>query len=136
MIGSERDRPWVPGMRVCSENAGIAIAMSSAADTAAESAGRRSTRSSTKLQTRPPCPASLRRRCRNGIRPLSTRSPSFDSSAGSTVSEPTIAIATTITVPVAKELNVLSPVKYMPAIAAMTVNPETSTARPDVAAAA
>jgi hypothetical protein len=37
---------------------------------------------------------------------------------------------------VANDSNVLSPVKYMPAIAAMTVNPETSTERPDVAAAA
>jgi hypothetical protein len=56
--------------------------------------------------------------------------------AGRTVSEPTIATPTTRIVPVASEANPLSPVKYMPAMAAMTVKPEISTARPDVAAAA
>ena len=39
-----------------------------------------------------------RRRCTNGIRPFSTRSPSFESTAGRTVSEPSIATATTIIV--------------------------------------
>ena len=72
----------------------------------------------------------------NGMRPLSTRSPSFESRAGRTVSEPIIATPTTRIVPVAIEAKPLSPVKYMPAMAAMTVKPETSTARPDVAAAA
>ena len=36
----------------------------------------------------------------------------------------------------AKEMNVLSPEKNMPAIAMITVMPEISTARPEVAAAA
>ena len=58
------------------------------------------------------------------------------STAGSTVSEPSIATATTRIVPVANEANVASPAKYMPAIATITVRPEMSTARPDVAAAA
>ena len=39
-------------------------------------------------------------------------------------------------VPVAHEVNVGAPAKYMPAMAVMTVMPETSTARPEVAAAA
>ena len=75
-------------------------------------------------------------RRRPGMRPLSARSPSTDSSAGSTVSEPSIATATTTIVPVANDVNVAAPARYMPAIAAITVTPETSTARPEVAAAA
>ena len=72
----------------------------------------------------------------NGTRPLFTRSPSFDRIAGSTVSDPNIAIDTTRIVPVANEANVAAPPRYMPAIALITVTPETSTARPHVAAAA
>ena len=70
------------------------------------------------------------------MRPFSVRSPSTESTAGSTVSDPSIATATTTIVPVAKDVNVAAPAKYIPAIAIMTVTPETSTARPDVAAAA
>jgi hypothetical protein len=67
---------------------------------------------------------------------LSTRSPSFDSTAGSTVSEPSTEIATTMIVPVANDMKVALPVMYMPAMAIITVPPETSTARPEVDAAA
>ena len=81
-------------------------------------------------------PLSCRSRCTNGIAPFSTRSPSFESSAGRTVSEPSTAIATTIIVPIANDMNVLSPVKNRPATATITVRPEMSTERPDVAAAA
>ena len=81
-------------------------------------------------------PASRRLRCTNGTRPLSTWSPSLESTAGSTVSEPSIATATTIIAPTEKDMNVLSPERNMPAIAISTVMPETSTARPEVAAAA
>ena len=70
------------------------------------------------------------------MRPFSVRSPSTESTAGSTVSDPSIATATTTIVPVANDVNVAAPAKYIPAIAIMTVTPETSTARPDVAAAA
>ena len=62
------------------------------------------------------------------MRPFSTRSPSFESTAGSTVSEPSMATATTIIVPTEKDMNVLSPERNMPAIAIRTVMPETSTA--------
>ena len=70
------------------------------------------------------------------MRPFSTRSPSQDSIAGSTVSDANIAIATTRIVPSANEMNALSPLMNMPAIATITVTPEISTARPEVAAAA
>ena len=56
--------------------------------------------------------------------------------AGSTVSEPIIATATTSIVPTENDMNVLSPERNMPAIAIITVMPEMSTARPEVAAAA
>ena len=70
------------------------------------------------------------------MRPFSTRSPSLPSSAGRTVSEPIIATATTIIVPIEKDMNTLSPERNMPAMAMRTVMPEISTARPEVAAAA
>ena len=70
------------------------------------------------------------------MRPFSTLSPSRPSSAGSTVSEPTIATNTTIIVATENDMNVLSPDRNMPAIAAITVMPEIRTLRPDVAAAA
>ena len=68
--------------------------------------------------------------------PFSTRSPSFDSSAGSTVSEPSMAMPTTIMVAMPKPRYDLSPENIIPAIAMITVKPEISTERPDVAAAA
>lgn len=61
--------------------------------------------------------------------------PSSDSSAGSTVTEPTMATATTIREASPIASNVASPVNSMPAIATHTVTPETITARPLVAAA-
>ena len=72
----------------------------------------------------------------NGMRPFSIRSPSRESSAGRTVSEPSIAAATTSIVAIPNERYVLSPEKSIPAIAIITVTPEMSTERPDVAAAA
>jgi hypothetical protein len=68
-----------------------------------------------------------RRRPMNGTRPSITLSPSRESSAGSTVTEPSTATATTMMVPVAIDPKVLSPARYMPAIAAMTVRPDTIT---------
>ena len=69
------------------------------------------------------------------MRPFSTRSPSQDSIAGRTVSDAIIAIAITRIVPTANAIKVLSPLISMPAIATITVRPEISTARPEVAAA-
>ena len=68
--------------------------------------------------------------------PFSILSPSRDISAGSTVSEPIIATPTTIIVAMPNERYVLSPENSIPAIATITVAPEISTERPDVAAAA
>ena len=70
------------------------------------------------------------------MRPFSILSPSFDSRAGRTVSEPIIATATTTIVPVANDVKSSSPPRYIPPIANITVQPEISTARPEVAAAA
>ncbi len=70
------------------------------------------------------------------MRPFSMRSPSTDRIAGSTVSEPIMATKTTSIAPMAKDMNVLSPEKNIPAMAIMTVKPEIRTARPEVAAAA
>ena len=70
-----------------------------------------------------------------GTRPHSTLSPSLDSMAGSTVTEPSTATATTRIVPTAKPVNTMLPAKNMPAMAIITVRPEMTTAWPDVAAA-
>ena len=70
-----------------------------------------------------------------GMRPFSTLSPSLDSTAGRTVTLPSIATATTSIVPTAKLVNTALPARNMPAIAIRTVRPETRTALPDVAAA-
>ena len=70
------------------------------------------------------------------MRPRSTRSPSFDRSAGSTVSDATSETPTTRIAPIAIAANVVSPAMNMPAIAIITVRPEIRTARPEVAAAA
>ena len=120
---------------VLSVKAGAARARRIAVAATTETTGRRRTRSRIAPQTRS-SPSLRRSRCTNGTRPFSTRSPSFESSAGSTVSEPIIATATTIIVPIENDMNVLSPEKNMPAIAIMTVMPEIRTARPEVAAAA
>ncbi len=79
-----------------------------------------------------------RRLATHGTRPFSVQPfwPSQESIAGSTVSEPITATATTRIVPMPKETNTALPARNMPAIAAMTVKPEISTARPEVAAAA
>ena len=53
-------------------------------------------------QKRLPSPVSRRSRWRNGIFPFSTLSPSRESTAGSTVSEPIMATPTTIIVPIAE----------------------------------
>ena len=100
----------------------------------ADSAGRRSTRSTIAPQIRP-SPSSRRRRPTSGTRPRSTLSPSRESRAGSTVSEPSTATATTRIVASASDAKVESPVRNIPAIATITVSPEMSTERPEVAAA-
>ena len=111
----------MPDCAVCRWSTGTAIASSTAADPAAAITGWRSAGVSSFDHTRF-SPLGRRSRPRNGMRPFSTRSPSFDRSAGSTVSEPSIAIATTMIVPTPNERKVRSPEKNSPAIAAMTVS--------------
>ena len=115
-------------------SAGTARTISSPPASTIDQPGRRMTRPVTAVQKRDR-PAG-RRRPISGTRPFSTRSPSQDSIAGSTVSEANMAIATTTIAPSANEMNALSPLMNMPAIATITVMPEISTARPEVAAAA
>ena len=55
--------------------------------------------------------------------------------AGRKVIEPSIATATTSIVPMPKPTKIGLPANSSPAIAVITVTPEMSTARPDVAAA-
>ncbi len=76
-----------------------------------------------------------RRRAITGTRPFSILSPNLDITAGSTVTEPRTATATTSIVSMASEVNTAFPARNIPAIAIMTVSPDMSTARPDVAAA-
>ena len=120
---------------VFSRIAGSAIAISKAAAKPPQRSGRRRTRPTTALQKRlsPTRWSGLRR---PGTFPLFTRSPSFESTAGRTVSEPSTDTATTRIVPAAKLLKVASPLMNMADIATITVTPEIRTERPDVAAAA
>jgi hypothetical protein len=115
---------------------GLARKSSTATEPTVATAGLRSTRSRIAPQTRDSRVARSSGRARKGTRPLFTLSASFESTAGSTVSEPTTAIATTVIVPAANEVKVAAPARNIPAIAIATVTPETSTARPEVAAAA
>ena len=125
-----------PLSAVCRCNAGNARTRSNAVDATVAITGWRRTGLRIAPQKRLPSPLSRRSRCRNGILPFSILSPSLERIAGSTVSEPIIATATTIIVPIANDMNVLSPESNMPAIAMITVKPEIRTARPEVAAAA
>ncbi len=128
-------RDSIPGTAIFRLSTGIASTSSSTVAAPAAIAGCRSTGFRIAFHSRDSRLARSTGERRNGIRPLLTRSPSFESTAGSTVSEPITAIATTRIVPEAKDSNVLAPARYIPAIAIATVTPETSTARPEVAAA-
>ena len=59
--------------------------------------------------------------------------PASASTAGTTVTEPIIATATTMIAPTPSAVKVRPPAKNMPAMATMTVKPDTRMARPDVA---
>jgi hypothetical protein len=125
------EKSWMPGEAVCMANAGTASTTSTPAASAADTPGRRITTDSTAFQNRP----LDSRRYSPGTLPTSTRSPSLDSSAGSTVSEPSTATATTRMVAMAKLSKTVLPVRNMPAMAMMTVSPEMRMDRPEVAAA-
>lgn len=139
-IGSESPNSWSRvRFWVFMPSAGAVTASSAPIATTTDTAGRARTTRSTACQNRlpsgAPVPARRLPRFRNGSRPFSTRSPSSESSAGSTVTEPTMATATTISEARPIAWNSASPVNSMPAIATQTVTPETMMARPLVAAA-
>ena len=138
MTWRSRGRPSTPGLTVFIENAGMESATSRPPARIAESSGRFRTRSRIAPQTRDSPLVLWRRLATHGTRPFSVQPfwPSQESIAGSTVSEPITATATTRIVPMPNETNTALPARNMPAMAAMTVKPEISTARPEVAAAA
>ena len=96
--------------------------------------GCRSTGPST-LRLMPPWPIRRFSRHSSGTRGRSTQRPSLARSAGSTVIEPSTAIATTRIEPTARLLNVTSVIRNRPAIAAITAPPETRMEWPEVCAA-
>ena len=108
-----------------------AVALEPAAGTSAARAGARATRAAAGRGGEP----GGRPRRVTATMPRSTRSPSLPSSAGSTVSEPTIAANTTSIAPIPIDVKIFEPASSIPAIAISTVPPEMSTAWPDVAAA-
>ena len=112
----------MPGSAVCSCSAGAAIASSSPPASTTETSGRRSTRSTIAPQIRP-SPSSRRRRWTNGTRSRSTLSPSLESSAGSTVSDPSIGDGDHDHRGHPEGARSPSPAKSMPAMATITVAP-------------
>ena len=115
--------------------AGIARATITAVASPADSQGRRRTRSMI-LDQIPMRATRALIRVRPGMWLRPRRCPTRESTAGSTVSDPSIATATTRIEPVANEVKTEESARYMPAMAVMTVRPDTSTACPEVAAAA
>ena len=112
MTSMERGRPSMPESAVWIWNTGIASTTSTAPAASAETAAASGPGRAPSDQTRgSPVRRSGRRK---GTRPLFTRSPSLDRIAGRTVSEPSTEIATTRIVPVANEVKVAAPPKYMP----------------------
>ena len=117
--------------------AGMASATSRPPERTADSSGRLRTRVRMAPHMRDSPPEARRRFVTNGTRPFSVQPRRLSDmiSAGSAVSEPSIATATTSMVPTPNEVNTGLPARNSPAMAVMTVKPEMSTARPDVAAA-
>jgi hypothetical protein len=114
--------------------AGTASASSAITATPPQATGRAATARASAPHTRDGR-AAARLRPRNGMRPASAFGPSHDSSAGRTVSEPMTAIPITAIVATAMAWNSAAPPRNSPAIAAITVRPETKIVRPDVRAA-
>ena len=122
------------GSFVCIPSAGVAAAIKMPPARKIAVTGRRSTRSSTNDQKRE-SPAACFLRPMNGMRPRSTLSPSLESEAASTVTDPITAQRTTSIVPSAIDVKMRLPAMNMPAIAISTVAPEITTAWPEVDAA-
>ena len=123
-----------PGSSRCSESTGAASASSATVASPPSASGLRTTARTTAPHSRDGR-AAARRRPRNGIRPRSVPLPSSDSSAGRNVSDPSTATPTTRMVPTATPENTSIPVRNSPASEIITVSPDTTIARPEVAAA-
>ena len=115
-------------------SAGIAMAPSTSTEITSVRAGRRSEGRSNTAHRRDSRSCIVHRHS-TGTRGRSMPLPSSASNAGSTVSEPSTAIATTMIEPVPSDSNVTSPVRNSPSIDTMTAAPETSTECPAVSAA-
>ena len=126
-----------PGLAVRIDSTGAARAASAparAASAAAADAGDRA--GDPRPTSAPGRPRGAAARAGATARPRSTRSPSSASTAGSTVTDPSTAIATTRIAPRAIEVNTPKPVNSSPASPITTVAPATTIARPTVAAVA
>ena len=123
-----RGRSSVPGNFSVIPSAGDATASSAVTETSSVATGCLSAGFSIAGQNRGLARCSAVSRQTSGIRGRSTQRPSFASTAGSTVSEPTTATATTRIEPTAKDENTASRARNSPAIEMMTAVPETTTA--------
>jgi hypothetical protein len=132
-IGIDGGRSVMLGNFVFRLRAGIVSAKSAPAESATEIPGRRITGRRIAPHTRD-SPVDALMRDRNGMRPLSMLVPRRCIRAGRTESEPTMATATTIIVPIPIDLNVGSPTTIIPATAISTVTPEMRTAWQEVRA--
>ena len=114
--------------------AGTAMATRMTAAVAPQASGLATTRRTRPSHSRDRR-AVVRTRPRNGTRARSTQRPRMDSIAGSAVSEPSTAMPTTVIVPIASPVKTSIPLRKSPASEIITVSPDTTMARPDVAAA-
>ena len=96
---------------------------------------RSRTRASSRESTRTRRPSRYSAAAKTPTTPRSIRSPSFPSSAGRTVSDPIMALATTTIDAMPSDVKIAEPEISIPAIAISTVAPDTSTASPEVAPA-
>ncbi len=124
----------IGGLPIRMPAAGAASASKASVPAPPHESGWRTTRRTSPAHSRDG-PAAVRRRPRTGIRQRSAHSPISDSTAGSSVSAAATAIATTMMVPNAMPVNRSTPVRNRPASEIITVTPEITIARPEVAAA-
>ena len=117
------------------ENAGAASVSSSAAAARADAQGRRITQPVHRVQNLDWVASTRRPQCRYDDR-LAARRPKVASTAGVSVVDVSTATATARIAPVAIDCSTGVLIRYSPVTDAMTVNPDSTTAKPDVAIAA
>jgi hypothetical protein len=124
----------IGGLPIRMPTAGAASASRASVAAPPHTSGFRTTRRTSPAHSRDGC-AAVRLRPRTGIRQRSAHSPISDSTAGSSVSAAATAMPVTMIVPTAIPVNRSTPVRNRPASEIITVTPETTMARPEVAAA-